>query len=138
MEKVTRFGVSIDSNVLKKFDSFIDKKGYSNRSKAIEDILRNCLLESSWENEKETAVGIVTLVYSHHTREISDRLTELQHKYHTTIISTLHIHLDKHNCLEILVVKDTSEKLKKLNDEIITTRGVKHSKLLLTASEKYL
>jgi len=83
-------------------------------------------------------VGTISLVYSHHTRELSRILTKMQHDQYQTILSTLHIHLDEHNCLEVLVVKGRGEEIKKVSDRLIGTRGVKHGKLSLTSTGKNL
>ena len=105
MEDIVRFGVSMDSRLLKQFDKYIKEKSYSNRSEAIRDLIRNNLVEKEWKVGTEETVGTITIIYNHHKRELLDTLTNIQHKYHTSMISTLHVHLDSHNCLEVLVVK---------------------------------
>ena len=94
MTHVIRFGISIDKRLLKRFDNLISEKGYVNRSEAVRDLIRNTLVDEQWTNENEETVGTVTLVYDHHTRELSDKLTEHQHAYHQNIISSMHVHLD--------------------------------------------
>lgn len=130
----TRFGVSIDERLLKRFDKLINGKGYSNRSEAIRDLIRNTLVEEQWAHEDEELVGTVTLVYDHHTRDLADKLTEHQHSHHQAIISALHVHLDAHNCLEVVVIKGKARTIRKLADEIIGTKGVKHGKLTTTTT----
>ena len=136
MSKVIRFGVAMDSRLLGKFERLIDKKGYKNRSEAIRDLVRNNLVEEEWKIANKETVGTITIVYSHNFRELSDKLTELQHHYHAEIISCMHVHLDTHNCLEVLAVKGKSDKIKKIADAVIATKGVKHGKLVMTTTGK--
>jgi CopG family transcriptional regulator, nickel-responsive regulator len=105
MAGITRFGMSIDSSLVKKFDALIAKKGYSSRSSAIQDLIRDKLVEEEWEAGDLDTVGTITIVYNHHTRELEHALTEMQHKAFHQIVSALHVHLDPHNCLEVLVVR---------------------------------
>ena len=137
MSDITRFGISMDSNLLGNFDQLIARKGYTNRSEAIRDLIRENLVKQEWESRKET-VGTITIVYNHHTRELSDVLTNLQHKFYKMIISTIHIHMDEHHCLEVLVVKGKGSELKGISDRLIGTRGVKHGTLSLTTTGKNL
>ena len=135
MTDLTRFGISIDSQLLNQFDHLISEKGYVNRSEAIRDLIRNALVEAQVSNADETpTVGTVTLVYDHHTRDLSDKLTEHQHSHHDAIVSALHVHLDAHHCLEVVVVRGTAAQVKRLADELIGTKGVKHGKLVLTTT----
>jgi len=138
MSSLTRFGVSIDSQLIKKFDALIAKKGYTTRSEAIRDMIRDDLVEQEWEAEDRETVGTITLVYNHHTRELDHALTDLQHQSFHQIISALHVHLDAHNCLEVLVVKGKSREIRTIADRLIGTRGVKHGKLTTTTTGKEL
>lgn len=138
MSGLTRFGVSIDSRLIKKFDALIGRKGYATRSEAIRDMIRDSLVEQEWEAEDRETVGTITLVYNHHTRELERTLTDMQHKSFHQIVSALHVHLDAHNCLEVLVVKGMSRELRKIADRLIGTRGVKHGKLTTTTTGKEL
>jgi len=138
MSDLTRFGISIDDRLLKRFDDLIAGKGYVNRSEAIRDMIRNALVEETWSREDEETVGTVTLVYDHHTRDLSDKLTEQQHSHHEAIISALHVHLDAHHCLEVVVVKGKARDVRRLADELIGTKGVKHGKLVTTTTGKGL
>ncbi len=138
MSGLTRFGVSIDSRLIKKFDALIGRKGYATRSEAIRDMIRDSLVEEEWEAEERETVGTITIVYNHHTRELEHSLADMQHKSFHKIISTLHVHLDAHNCLEVLVVKGKSREIKKIADRLIGTRGVKHGKLTMTTTGKEL
>jgi len=138
MDKVLRFGVSIPQELVKAFDARIRSKGYSNRSEAIRDIMRDYLVEGEWESGQGEVVGTVTIVYDHHVRELSNVLTNLQHGFHDAILCTTHIHLDEHNCLEVVVVKGTSEQVRAIADRLISTKGVKHGKLVCTTSGERL
>lgn len=129
-----RFGVSIETSLLQQFDTLIKSKGYSNRSEAIRDLIRDDLVEAQWQSADGTAVGTITLVYSHHQREMSDKLNELQHHYHDRIISVLHVHLDAHNCLEVLVVKGPKAEIREIADRLSSTKGVKHCKFVMTTT----
>lgn len=136
MAGITRFGMSIDMSLIKKFDALMTRKGYTNRSKAIQDLIREKLVEEEWEAGDQDIVGTITIVYNHHTRELEHALTDMQHKSFHQIISALHVHLDPHNCLEVLVVKGKGQDIKKIADRLIGTRGVKHGKLTMTTTGK--
>lgn len=138
MSDITRFGVSIDSQLIMKFDALINRKGYATRSEAIRDMIRDTLVEEEWESGDQETVGTITLVYNHHTRELDHALTDMQHKSFHHIISTLHVHLDAHNCLEVLIIRGKSQEIKKIADRLIGTRGVKHGKLTTTTTGKEL
>ncbi len=138
MSEIIRFGVSIDSQLIKKFDALIGRKGYTTRSEAIRDMIRDSLVEQEWGADDRETVATITLVYNHHTRELDHALTDMQHKSFHQIISALHIHLDAHNCLEVLVVKGKSSEIRKIADRLIGTRGVKHGKLTTTTTGKEL
>jgi CopG family transcriptional regulator, nickel-responsive regulator len=137
MSDVTRFGVSIDQSLLDSFDHLIGQKGYQNRSEAIRDLIRDSLVQEEWESGQET-VGTIAIVYDHHTRELSKVLTHLQHHFFQSIISTIHVHLDAHHCMEVLIVKGKSDDLKKISDRLIGIKGVKHGRLCLTTTGKGL
>ncbi len=126
MSKVTRFGVSLDTHLLTSFDALCQRNSYGNRSEAIRDLIRKALVEDSWNNAQEDAAGTLTLVYDHHKSDISKRLMSLQHDAHDCIIATLHVHLDHHNCLEVLVLKGEAERIRTLANALISIRGVKH------------
>lgn len=138
MGEVTRFGVSLDEKLLRQFDRLIVRKGYANRSEAIRDLIREALVREQWELGTEEAVGTITLVYDHHTRDLADKLTDLQHAHYETIVSTLHVHLDAHHCLEVLVLRGTARILKEIADRLIGTRGVKHGTFSATTEGRAL
>ena len=135
MSKLVRFGVSIDEILLKQFDALIEEKRYTNRSEALRDLIRDHLVEQEWDENKET-IGTITIVYDHHVHELMEKLTDLQHQYQKLIKSTLHIHLDEHRCLEVLVVQGRSGHIRKIADALIATKGVKHGKLTATTTGK--
>ncbi len=100
MADLVRFGVSIPDDLLEKFDILIAEQGYTNRSEAIRDLIRNRFVEDEWSRSEEDVVGTVTVVYNHEQSDLAQKLTEIQHRKHDLIISSVHVHLDKHNCLE--------------------------------------
>lgn len=136
MEEITRFGVSLPSELLKDFDRQIEKMGYGNRSKAIADLIRGSMVESAWEKGKGDIVAVVTMVYDHHTSDTVNKLLALQHDSQVTIYSTMHIHLDHDNCLEMLALKGSPAKIGAFSDAVKSVRGVKHSGLLVTSNLK--
>ncbi len=133
-----RFGISLENILLERFDRLIKKKSYTSRSEAIRDLIRDNLVREEWEKGEKQTVGTITIVYSHHTGELMNTLTDLQHHFHDSIISSMHVHLDEHNCLEVLVVKGKGKDIKKVADRLIGTKGVKHGKLSLTTTGKHL
>lgn len=138
MIDAVRFGVSMSKELLKKFDQLIKDMGYRNRSEAIRDLIRERLVQQEWQHTNQEAVGTITIVYSHEVHELTEILTALQHKYHKQIISTMHIHLDRHNCLEVLVIRGKGQEIKKIADRLLSTKGVKHGKLTTTTTGRTL
>jgi CopG family nickel-responsive transcriptional regulator len=134
MGDLARIGIAIDSLLLRKFDALIEERGYTNRSEAFRDLIREELIEKSWEAPEADVVGTVTLVYDHHVRMLNEKLTDMQHDHHKNILSTMHVHLDHDNCLEVLVVKGKARNVQKIADGLISTKGVKHGHLTLTTS----
>jgi len=134
MSELSRIGVAIDSDLLKKFDDHIAERGYTNRSEAFRDLIRDELVQKNWELPDSHVVGTVTLVYDHHVRLLNEKLTDLQHDSFHNVLSTLHVHLDHDNCLEVLVVKGKADAVKKLADALLSTKGVKHGRLTITSS----
>jgi len=134
MGTTVRFGISLDEKLLSSFDQLIEDKSYMNRSEAIRDLIRAALVEERSSAEDAESVGTVTLVYNHHVRDLSDKLTEHQHSHHDQIISALHVHLDAHNCLEVLVVRGKVKDIRQIANELIGVKGVKHGKLVMTTT----
>ncbi|MGH9673324.1 MAG: nickel-responsive transcriptional regulator NikR [Bryobacteraceae bacterium] len=130
---LSRIGVAIDSDLLAKFDELIARRGYTNRSEAFRDMIRDELVERAWEKPEASVVGTVTLVYDHHVRTLGDRLTDLQHDHFHNVLSTLHVHLDHDNCLEVLVVRGKAGAVRRIADALISTKGVKHGRLTITS-----
>jgi CopG family nickel-responsive transcriptional regulator len=135
MAELSRIGVAIDSDLLNRFDELIARRGYTNRSEAFRDLIRDELVQEASESPDQRVVGSVTLVYNHHVRMLSDKLTDLQHAAHHNILSTMHVHLDHDNCLEVLVVRGRAEDVRRIADTLISTKGVKHGRLTITGAE---
>jgi len=128
MPDLIRFGVSIEEDLLEEFDKLIKKKGYSNRSEAIRDLIRKNLVEKEWNGKDEIAGGIA-IVYDHDKRELASKIIDLQHDFHDIIISSQHVHLDEHNCLEVVIVKGKAGEIEKLADSLLSLKGVSHCTL---------
>ena len=137
MGKLTRFSVSIESDLLDRFLRLAKKHGWSNRSEALRNLMREALVREEWEGNDEI-VGTVTIVYDHHKRELTDRLTKIQHDHHDAVLAATHIHLDHDNCLEMIAVRGTASAVQAIADTVIGTRGVKHGRLSATTTGKKL
>ena len=135
MAGLIRFGVSLEKELLARFDRLIKEKNYPTRSEAIRDLIREELVRKEWIEGEEVA-GVITLVYDHHKRELVSRLTDIQHTFHDVIISTQHIHLDSANCLEIVVVKGKPGEVEELAQKLRSTKGVKHGSLTMATTGK--
>ncbi|HNZ42993.1 MAG TPA: nickel-responsive transcriptional regulator NikR [Bacteroidales bacterium] len=131
--KVKRFGVSLDESILAELDHFVNLRKFPNRSQAIRYLISNYLVEEKADENKIVA-GSIVLVYDHHKRELQSRSTSIQHDYHETILSVMHVHINHHNCLETIAVMGKASKLKELADKLIAIKGVKHGKLVITAT----
>ena len=129
-----RFGVSIAGGLLDKFDTLIAGKGYTNRSEAIRDLIRDNLVETEWQqaDAAKEAIGTITLVYDHRSRDRNDRLTHLAHDHLGLVISTLHVHLTPRSCMEVIILKGAGHQIRTFAEHLISTRGVKHGKLVVT------
>ncbi|MBG0776025.1 MAG: nickel-responsive transcriptional regulator NikR [Desulfovibrionaceae bacterium] len=134
MGKTIRFGVSLDSDLLEKFDRLCEERCYQTRSEAIRDLIRNVLVQKEWEATDKEIAGTLTLVYDHHKSDLAQRLTEIQHDAHEIIITSLHVHLDHHNCLEVLVLRGPGEEVRTFAQKLISTKGVLHGQLNLTST----
>jgi CopG family nickel-responsive transcriptional regulator len=132
--ELERIGVAIDRNLLEKFDELIARRGYSNRSEAFRDLIRAELVQDTAGQPSGMVTGTITLLYDHHVRLLSEKLTALQHEYHHHILSSLHVHLDHDNCLEVVVVKGEAAEVRQLADHLIAARGVKHGRLVLSGT----
>jgi len=138
MAGVERFGVSMDDELLTRFDGMVKSRGYQSRSEAIRDLVRQEMVKDEWADPNAEVVGTVTIVYEHHEHELSNVLADLQHQYHSYILCSTHIHLDPHNCLEVIIVRGTSARVKYIANTLISTRGVKHGQLVSTTTGKEL
>ena len=136
MAKVIRFGVSMDASLAGRFDRQLKRRGYSNRSEAIRDMVRRDLVRQEWENPNAETVGTLTLVYDHHVRELGRRLVDLQHRHHEMVVSATHVHLTHDYCLEVLVVRGRARQVARLADQLIAVRGVLHGELVATTTGK--
>ena len=134
-KNIIRFGVSIEEKLLTEFDSYNSDKGYINRSEAIRDLIRNVLVTQHIENPETESFGTLTIIYNHHQGEISEKLNHVQHDFFRNIVSTTHIHLDSHNCLEVLILKGKAGELKTLADTILSIKNVKHGKFVIASTE---
>jgi CopG family nickel-responsive transcriptional regulator len=134
VENITRFGVSMEPELLKKFDRLIKKEGYQNRSEAIRDLVRKNLIAEKNKDPNQKAIGTLTMIYDHHVGSLTDKLLDLQHENTGEILVTTHVHIDHHNCLEILVLKGKIGKIQKLADNIRALKGIKHGELVITKS----
>lgn len=136
--ELVRFSVSMPGQLVAEFDRLIAEQGYRTRSEAIRDLIRERLVQREWQAGEEAVVGTLTLIYDHHVSGLAQRLTEVQHDHVEEIISSLHVHLDHDNCLEVLVLRGRAAELVRVADYLLATRGVKHGKLVLTTSGKGL
>ena len=130
-----RFSVSLAPSLLKELDRMVHRRGGSNRSQAIADMIRKELVEHRQELGDVTIAGTITLVYDHHKPQLQAVLTEIQHDHHACIISTVHVHLDHDNCLEVLVVKGRASQIKAIADELIAAKGVKVGRLTVATTD---
>jgi len=135
MAELFRFGISLPKDLIDKFDRLIREKNYTNRSKALGDLIRQELIKREWREGKEIA-GAITLIYDHHKRELLNKITDIQHDFQKIIISTQHIHLDHNNCLEIVAIKGNPKEAQKLTDSLKSIKGVKHATLSMSSTGK--
>jgi len=133
MDKVERIGVSLDKNLLAEFDSLIARQGYESRSEAIRDLVRQRLSSESLSDPKAEAVAAVCLVYDHHATMVPQKLIDLQHSHLLQAISSLHVHLDPHDCLEVIVLRGPVGQINKVAESLLSMKGVKLGKINLVA-----
>jgi CopG family transcriptional regulator, nickel-responsive regulator len=137
---LSRIGVSLDEELLCQFDEVIEEKGYTNRSEAMRDLIRETLVKREWESatDDKSRIAVVTIVYDHDEHELGHKLTHIQHDSHDLIISTMHVHMDERNCLEVQILKGAAADIVRLGNTLISTRGVKMGKLTLaTTGDKF-
>jgi len=132
-----RFSISLEDNLLEIFDEHIKARSYSNRSEAIRDLIRKAFVKDEWEADKQV-MGVISLVYDHHQHKLQEKVTEVQHDYHHHIVSTTHVHMDHHNCLEVIIVKGKAREVQELADRLIALRGVRDGNLAMSSTGKAL
>ena len=137
MSKLTRTGVSIEEDLLKKFDRTIAVRGYKNRSEALRDLIRDSLVAEEVVLNKPV-VATLSFIYNHHCPNLSNKLNEIQHHAHGNVMAATHVHLDANNCLEVVIMKGRSAEIQHLADHMLAMRGVKHGKLVVTTTGKDL
>ncbi len=133
-QTVTRVSVSLPAQLARQLDQMVREQGYTNRSLAVADMIRDRLVEHRQKLGDREIAGTITLVYDHHKPHVQATLTDIQHDHHEVIVSTLHVHLDHDNCLEVLVVRGRAGVIKRIADELIAAKGVKHGKLTVTTT----
>ena len=139
MGSLARFSVAMDEDLLARFDDLVARRGSAvNRSEAVRDLVRDALVDAEWEDSDEEIVGTITMVFYHHASDLSDKLDSLQHAHHERIVSSMHVHLDAHNCLEVIVVRGTSGQVRAIAEGLLGTKGVKHGKLVSTTTGRHL
>jgi CopG family transcriptional regulator, nickel-responsive regulator len=137
MSELARTGLSIDRELLARFDRAIAVKGYKNRSEAVRDLIRDHLV-SEEADENKVMVGTLTIVYDHHRPNLTEKLVDAQHHAGSAVLAATHVHLDHHNCLEVVIMKGRSKGIRELADRILSLRGVKHGRLVMTSTGKDL
>ena len=138
MPELQRFGVSMPERLLVDFDAHIAREGYANRSEALRDLIRDHLIGAQWAETAEEVVGVVTIVYDHHAYRLGDVLNEEQHEHHDEVLCSTHVHLDEHNCVEVIVARGQGAEVQALADRLISLRGVKHGRLVSTTTGEHL
>lgn len=135
MSELSRFGVSVEDELLKSFDQLISEQGYANRSEALRDLMRDALVKSSIENpanDDDEVVGSLALVYDHHARDLSDKMNDLQHEYYNLIVSVLHVHISHDDCMEVIVLRGEIKNIRSVAESLLSLKGVEHGKLFVT------
>jgi CopG family transcriptional regulator, nickel-responsive regulator len=135
---LSRIGVALDSDLLERFDHCISRQGYTNRSEAFRDLIRDKLVAEKTAQPNATVVGTVTLIYDHHAHGVTDKLTDLQHAHHELVVSTSHAHLDHESCLEVLIVHGKAAEVEEFAGRLIGLKGVQHGRLVMTVAEPAL
>lgn len=128
---VKKFGVSLEENLLKVLDSLVKDHNLPNRSQAIRFLIRKNILEKRWEENKEV-VGCIVIIYNHHKRDLINKSLNLQHSFQDLILAAQHVHLNSHNCLEMIALKGKAKDLKELADKLIGLKGIKHGELVMS------
>lgn len=135
MNELSRVSISLENSLLEAFDKHLEGKGYATRSEAIRDLIRDCLIRQQAKNKESEQVAVVTMVYDHHARELASKLIDKQHHHHNLVVSTLHVHLGKHHCLEVSVLRGPGHEVTHLGEELLATKGVLHGDITFTSDE---
>ena len=137
---IERIGVSLEKDLLEQFDQLIGQKGYATRSEAIRDLLREALVQRQWSEaaSREEQVAVVTLVYDHDSSSLAHKLAHIQHENHRAVVSALHVHMDEHNCLEVLVLRGRARDVLAMGDGLVSTKGVKFGKVVPATTGEHL
>jgi CopG family nickel-responsive transcriptional regulator len=137
--KLVRFGVAMDGDLLDAFDGLVERRGVArNRSEAVRDLVRDALVDAEWADSAQEIVGTITMVFDHHASDLNDKLDAVQHAHHDKVISSMHVHLDAHNCLEVIVVRGAASEVQSIANTLLGTKGVKHGKLVTTTTGRHL
>jgi CopG family nickel-responsive transcriptional regulator len=129
---IERIGVSLEADLLRQFDRLIGEKGYTSRSEAIRDLIRDALVQRQWTESDgaEERVAVATLVYDHDSSSLAQKLAHIQHENHRAVVSALHVHMDEHNCLEVLVLRGRAREVVRMGEGLVSTKGVKYGKVV--------
>ncbi|MDR2035097.1 MAG: nickel-responsive transcriptional regulator NikR [Coriobacteriales bacterium] len=139
MSELVRFSVAMPVELLIQFDNLVARRGLAkNRSEVIRDLVRECLVSEEWDDPNAEIVGTLSIVYSHQAHDLQSKLDQIQHTHHDRIISSLHVHLDAHNCLEVIVMRGPSKLIRVLAESILGVKGVKHGNLTTTTTGKHI
>jgi CopG family nickel-responsive transcriptional regulator len=131
---MVRFSVAIGGELLEKFDQYRELHRHPNRSEAVRGLMRGALMEELITNDESEAMGVVTLIYDHHASRISRRLTDVQHHHLDQVVTTTHVHLDEHRCLEVILLRGPVRQIRELADNLIGTKGVETGRLVLASA----
>jgi CopG family transcriptional regulator, nickel-responsive regulator len=134
MGGLVRFGVSMESDLLEQFDELIRKRRYANRSEALRDLVRAAIVQEHWEHGQARTVGVVCLVYNHEMGDVGHKLTHIQHESQVQVVSSMHVHLDQHNCLETIVLRGKPAEIRQVSDSLTSLKGVKLGKLVMAGT----
>ena len=134
MDEIIRFGVSLPANLLRHFDKNIEEKGYTSRSEAIRNLIRQSLVDSQWENSSSETAAAVVLVYDHHNSSLTDQLTKEQHVHHRHVIATMHSHLDHDNCIEVVLLRGPAKTVKSIAQKLSSAKHIKFNRFVPATS----
>ncbi|MDR1713483.1 MAG: nickel-responsive transcriptional regulator NikR [Coriobacteriales bacterium] len=139
MSDLVRFSVAMPEELLMQFDNLVARRGLAkNRSEVIRDLVRDALVDEEWDDPMQEIVGTLTLVFNHHASDLQNKLDQIQHSHHDRIIASMHIHLDAHNCLEVVAMRGRSDEIRSIAESILGVKGVKHGRLTTTTTGRFL